>query len=127
MRRARSIATVVRVCAAAGAAAVAGCHEPINASPPSNVAWDVKNVDGYIQTAKGEPDTAFAWDLRFAGGIARWRECPTTDACGNVEHEQPASEVLAVQQAGKARGPDGNEVEVVRLSLAPRRKYTTPP
>jgi hypothetical protein len=103
---------------------VAACVDPMTTQPASIPEWDVKNVAGYAETVAGlPPDTVLAWDLRVEGGMARWRECATIDACDDVERERPASEVLGVEHVGHA---DGGLVDVVKLSLAPRPKYVVP-
>jgi hypothetical protein len=85
-------------------------------------AWDMKNVSNYAETVKGgDPETAYGWDLRIAGGVARWRECASAEECGEIERERPASEVLAFERVGIV-----HDTDVLKLSLAPRRKYIVP-
>lgn len=72
------------------------------------------------------PDVALGWDLRVAAGVARWRECESIDLCGETERERPADQLIAFERVGHASAADGREIEVVKLSLAPRAKYVVP-
>jgi hypothetical protein len=106
---------------------ISACVDPMTTHATSTPAWEVTNAKGYVETAAGlPPDTVLAWDLRIAGGVARWRECTTVDVCSEVERDRPAAEVLAVDHVGQAAVGDAGAVEVVKLSLSPRPKYTVP-
>ena len=107
---------------------VAACgSDPIITQSVPTPNWYVHNVKGYADTVEGlPPDTTLAWDFSIAGDVARWRECTAIDACGATERERPAGEVLAVEHVGQATAGDGGPVDVVRLSLAPRPRYTVP-
>jgi hypothetical protein len=109
-------------------ASAAACWvDPVTTQATNMPEWYANNVKGYAETAAGlPPETTLASDFRVAGEVARWRECTAIDACGRLERERPAAEVLAVEHVGHAIVGDAGEVEVVRLSLAPRPKYTVP-
>jgi len=111
---------------AAGALLFAGCYDPLTAEPANAVTWNVNNTRGYIETAKGEPDSTLGWGFVVEGGVARWNECTSASQCTGIERTRPARDVLAIDHVGRALAPDG-EVEVVRLSLTPQRKYVVPP
>ena len=106
--------------------AMGGCYDPLTKQPVNTVEWDARNVRGYIETIEAVPDEALVWDLRIAGGIARWRECTSVSQCSGIEHEGPAAEILATARVGHAATAGGAIVEVLRLSLVPRRKYIVP-
>ena len=109
------------------AALVACATDPLTPNPVVSPLWEAKNIAGYGETAMGAPpDQAFGWDLRVAGGVARWRECTEIDACSAVERERPASELLAFERVGKTSDADGHDVDVLKLSLAPEPKYVVP-
>jgi len=110
----------------AAASLLVGCRDPLTTQPTDSVTWTANNVQGYVETAKGDPDSAYAWGLVVEGGIARWRECTSASRCTGIERTRPASEVLATEHVGRAPAPDGTEVDVLRLSLTPRRKYVVP-
>jgi hypothetical protein len=117
----------MRLAALVALVAVVACVDPLTTRPVSSPEFATKNIAGYAETAMGPPpDVAYAWDLDFVGDVARWRECSTADACTNVERSRPASDLLAVAPAGRAHVGDGPEVDVVKLSLAPGRKYVVP-
>jgi hypothetical protein len=78
-------------------------------------------VQDYADTVAGlPPEVRLAWHLEVVGDVARWRECTAPDACGQLERSRPADEVLRVERAGHVL-VDGQEVDVLRLSLAARR------
>jgi hypothetical protein len=108
------------------ALACSACVDPLTTKPVSGPAWELKNIEAYGETAVGlPPDTTLAWDLVLSGDTARWRECTATDACGPVERSRPTSELLAVERVATTTVAD-REVEVLRLSLAPRPTYVVP-
>jgi hypothetical protein len=109
-----------------GAVACGACGAGPEVTPVNNVVWDAKNVKAYGETAAGlPPETAFGWDLVVAGGVAKWRECASLEECGNVARSRPAKDVVGVERVGKTSTPEG-EVEVLKLSLAPRPSYVVP-
>jgi hypothetical protein len=104
-----------------------GCVDPLTHGATNAPEWDVKNIKGYAETVAGlPPETLLAWDLRVEGGVARWRDCTAIEACRDVEHERPASELLAVEYVGHAGVGDGGEIDVLKLSFPPRPKYVVP-
>jgi len=111
-----------------GITSFAACgSDPIVTQSVPTPNWYVNNVKGYADTAAGlPPDTTLAWDFHIAANVAHWRECTAVDACGTIERERPAAEVLAVEHVAQATAGDAGLVDVVRLSLAPRPKYTVP-
>jgi hypothetical protein len=117
-----------RLAIAVGSLAFAGClFDPLTNHPVSVPAWYADNTARYIRTATGSPpDTAYGWDLKVAAGMATWRECDSPDECGHIERARQADDVLAIDAAGRGRLGDGTEVDVVKLSLAPGRKYVVP-
>ncbi len=106
--------------------ALCACVDPLTTQAVNSPEWDVKNVRAYADTAAGAPDTTFAWGLTIGAGTARWRECEAIDACGAIERECPAQNVLAVAHVGQATLQDGRPIDVLKVSLAPRRKYIVP-
>jgi hypothetical protein len=89
-------------------------------------AWEARNVAGYVKTATGlPPDESLAWHLEVVGDIASWRECSAVDVCTTVERRRPASDLLSFSPVGHAT-VEGEQVDVVRLSLSPRPAYVVP-
>jgi hypothetical protein len=124
---ARSYACWMRVCLRiALVSALGACVDPLTTHAVNTPEWDIKNVRAYADTAAGAPDTTLAWGLTIGGGTARWHECAAIDTCGAIERECPAESVLAVAHVGQATLQDGRPIEVLKLSLAPRRKYVVP-
>jgi hypothetical protein len=114
------VATVVLV-------AVAACADPLTNDRTTQPAWVVNNVQGYARTATGDPpDTAYASGLAVEGEVARWHECSAIDTCGETQRERPKQDVLAIETVGKASVGDGGTVDVLKLTLAPGRKYVVP-
>jgi hypothetical protein len=110
-----------------GLLVLASCEDPLTNHPVPTVVWDIENTKGYVRTVAGSPpDTAYGWDFKIGAGTASWCECNSADACGRVVRQRQAADLLAIDPAGSARLEDGTEVEVVRLSLTPGRKYTVP-
>jgi hypothetical protein len=102
------------------------CVDPLTTQPKVSPAWEVNNVAAYADTATGLPlEQILAWDLRIEGGTARWRDCSTIEECTDVERSRPAKELLGVERVGK-RKTDNGEVDVVKLSLAPKPTYVVP-
>jgi hypothetical protein len=109
------------------ASATVGCVDPLTSHPVATPVWEVRNVIAYGETAAGpSPDIALGWDLRVAGGVARWRECTAPDACSDIARERPADQLIAFERVGRRADRDGRELDVVRLSLAPRPTYVVP-
>ena len=101
--------------------------DPLTTKPVSAPAWYANNVEGYVQTASGEPpDRIYGWDLDVAAGRARWKECTAIDVCGAIERERPASDLLAFEHVGRAHAGDAGDVDVLALSLTPAPKYVVP-
>lgn len=127
-RQIGEVGSVRATCIGSTLVLLAGCVDPLTSNARSTPAWTVENVKAFGETATGDPpDRAIAWDLRVAGGLARWRECTAVNACTETERERPADELLAVERVGRTSINDrGDEVDVVRLSLAPRRRYVIP-
>jgi hypothetical protein len=101
--------------------------DPLTSHPAFAPAWYADNSAGYVRTVTGSPpDTAYGWDLEVGAGTASWRECDAPDECGHIVRTRQADDVLAIDAAGRARLADGAEVEVVKLTLAPGRKYVVP-
>ena len=112
--------------ACAVALALAGCVDPLTTKPVSTPAWDMKNVKDYTETAAGlPPEVVLGWDLVVAGDVAQWHECTAVDACGQVERSRPTKDLLAVGHAAQT-SVDGRQVDVLKLSLAPRPTYVVP-
>jgi hypothetical protein len=104
----------------------AGCVDGRGGRPVSEPEFYAKNVKAYGETAAGlPPETAYAWRLRVTGDEARYFECTAIDACTKVERTRAAKDVLGVKSVGKA-DVDGENVEVVELSLEPRPTYIVP-
>jgi hypothetical protein len=117
----------MRVCLRIGlVSALGACVDPLTTQAVNAPEWDVKNVRAYADTAVGAPDTTLAWGLTMEGGTAHWHECAAADTCGAIERECPAQNVLAIAHVGGTTLHDGTPIEVLRLSLAPRRKYIVP-
>lgn len=109
-----------------GASLACGCVDPMTTNAKNTPEWTAKNVRGYGETALGPaPDVAYGWDLRVAAGVARWRECTSPEACTEIERECPAADLLSFTRAGRIAS-DGGDVEVMKLSLTPRKKYVVP-
>jgi len=116
----------MRIACVVVAVACAACVDPLTAQPAPSPLWEVKNVAGYAETAAGlPPDQVLAWDLRVEAGVARWRDCASLEECSDVERSRPAADLIAVERVGK-RATDGGDVDVVKLSLAPKPKYVVP-
>lgn len=104
--------------------------------PTPQPTWTYRNVRAYGEHVAGAPpEERFAWDLSIAGGTAQWRECegdPATSRfrCSRVLRERPAEDLIAYEVVGEASIDDasdaGADVPVLRLELAPRRKYVVP-
>ena len=111
-----------------GLMSVAACWvDPVTPQATTMPEFYANNVKGYAETVGGlPPETALATDFYVAGNVAHWRECTAVDACGTLERERPAAEVLAVERVAHAAAGDAGEIDVVRLSLVPRPKYTVP-
>jgi hypothetical protein len=108
------------------AVACSACVDPLTTKPVSSPAWELRNVEAYGETAVGlPPETTLAWNLVVAGDTARWRECSAIDACGQTERTRPTSELLGVERVATT-SVDGREIDVLRLSLAPRPTYVVP-
>jgi hypothetical protein len=108
------------------ALACSACVDPLTTKPVSTPAWQVKNVKAYAETAAGlPPETTLGWDLVVAGDVARWRECSSVETCGQIERSRPVADLLAVEHVARS-SVDGEEVAVLRLSLAPRPTYVVP-
>jgi hypothetical protein len=94
--------------------------------PISEPEFYAKNVKAYGETAAGlPPETVYASQLRVTGDEARYFECTAVDTCTKIERTRAAKELLGVKTVGKA-AVDGENVEVVELSLAPRPTYIVP-
>ncbi len=94
--------------------------------PVSTPEFVAENVKAYGETAAGlPPDVTYGWQLRVTSDVARWRECTSVDACGNVERSRPASDLLGIERVGEA-DVGGERVEVMKLSLSPRPTYVVP-
>jgi hypothetical protein len=107
--------------------AVVACVDPLTTNATNSPEWEMKNAKGYAQTVTGKPpDTAFGWGLDLEGDVARWRECSTADTCSLVQRERPKADVLAIEKVGTATVGDAGVVAVVKLTLAPGRKYVVP-
>jgi hypothetical protein len=107
--------------------AIVGCVDPLTAGATNTPEWELKNAKGYAETVAGSaPDTAYGWSFAFDGDAAHWFECAAPNMCGEVRRERPRGEVVAVEKVGHATVGDGGVVEVVKLSLAPGRKYVVP-
>jgi hypothetical protein len=100
----------------------------LTTEPKNSVRWDAQNVKAYAETARGDadPDIGYGWGFGLHGDVARWRECVRPAECAGVERERPAKEVLAIEHVGQGVLSDGTKVDVVKLSLTPRRKYVVP-
>jgi hypothetical protein len=104
-----------------------GCVDPATTNVAFEPTWEVNNVKSYAQTVAGSPpDTAYGWGFVVEGDTARWHECASADTCGDVQRERPKGDVLAIERVGQAPAGDGGWVYVMRLSLAPGRKYVVP-
>jgi hypothetical protein len=110
----------------ASAVMVAGCYDALTPEPKNMVRWDAKNVQAYAETARGDADIAYGSGFELRGEVARWRECTSPTDCTRVERQRPAGDVLAIEHIGPGQLADGTEVDVVKLSLTPGRKYVVP-
>jgi hypothetical protein len=118
---------VLRLVAVAAALALVGCADPLTADATCAYAWQVKNVEGYGRTVAGEPpDVVYGWGLVVEGDTATWRACAAVDACGSEERARPKEDVRAVERVGVAHVEDGGVVQVLKLTLAPGKKYIVP-
>lgn len=105
----------------------AACVDPLTTHPVATPLWELNNIAGYGQTVAGSPpDVALGWDLRVEGGVARWRECTALDACGDTRRERPSGELLAFERVGRTADADGREMDILKLSLAPKPAYVVP-
>ena len=103
------------------------CADPLTNDRTDVFTWDARNIRGYARTATGEPqDTAFGWGLAIVGDTATWHGCSAPDACGESVTSRPKQDLLAMERAGTATVGDGGVVDVLRLTLAPGRKYVVP-
>jgi hypothetical protein len=108
------------------ASAASGCVDDRTHQVAEPVFY-ARNVKAYAETAKGlPPDVVYGWDLTVTSEAARWRECPSVDACGRAERSRPAKDLLGVEHAADL-DVDGTKVEVLKLSLSPRPTYVVPP
>jgi hypothetical protein len=48
------------------------------------------------------------------------------DICGTIERERPRQDVLAIEPVGQVTLADAGLVDVLKLTLAPGRKYVVP-
>lgn len=86
----------------------------------------MKNVKDYAETVAGlPPEVVLGWDLLVVDDVARWRECTAVDACGQIERSRPAKDLLAVARVAHT-SVEGRQVDVLKLSLAPRPTYVVP-
>jgi hypothetical protein len=109
------------------AALLASCVDPLTTHATSSPEWELKNVRGYAETVVGPaPDTAYGWSFAIDGDVAHWFECASPDECGGIRRERPRAEVLGIERVGHAAVGDAGAVDVVKLSLAPGRKYVVP-
>ena len=108
------------------ALSIAGCIDGAHGRPVSEPEFYAKNVKAYGETAAGlPPETVYAWQLRVTGDEARYFECTAVDVCTKIERSRTAKDLLGVKAVGKA-DVDGENVEVVELSLEPRPTYIVP-
>jgi len=108
------------------ALAALACVDPLGTKPVSTPEWDAKNVSGYAETVAGlPPEVVLGWDLVVVGDVARWKECTSSEVCGNVERSIRVSDLVGVERAGRTvdQGHDG---DVFKLSLAARPRYVVP-
>jgi hypothetical protein len=79
------------------------------------------------QTAAGKPtDTTFGRGLAVEGDVARWHECPAVDMCSTIERQRPRQDLIAIEHVGQVTLADAGPVDVLKLTLAPGRKYVVP-
>ena len=64
--------------------------------------------------------------LHVEGGVAHWRECASSEECTVIERQRPTSELIAFSRVGQITLEDGETVDVLKLSLAPRPGYVVP-
>jgi hypothetical protein len=107
---------------------VSSCADPLTNDTTTAPVWYTRNAIGYAHTVKGEPpDAVLGWGLVIEGDVARWHECVAVDVCSSVDRQLQKSDVLAVETIGMASVTgDGGTVDVLKLTLAPGRKYVVP-
>jgi hypothetical protein len=106
---------------------VMACADPLTNDKTDVITWNTRNIEGYAQTATGEPkDTAFGWGLAIEGDTATWHDCSAVDICAESQKSRPKQDLLAVERAGTATVGDSGIVDVYRLTLAPGRRYIVP-
>lgn len=104
-------------------ACIDGGKDGTQVSTPAFVA---RNVKAYGETAVGlPPEVTYGWQVGVAGDVLTWRECPAVDRCGRGERTRAASDLIAIERVGEVE-IDGERVDVVKLSLAPRKTYIVP-
>ncbi len=108
-------------------AAAIACVDPLTSNVTSTPEWDLRNTERYAQAVTGQrPDTAYGWGLAIEGDMARWRQCSGPRVCGETERLQPKVDILAIEKVGTVEAGDGGTVDVLKLTLAPRRGYVVP-
>lgn len=116
----------MKLAVAVPALAASACVDPLTTKPVSTPQWTASNVEAYAETAMGlPPDQVLAHDLVIVGDAARWRECTAVDACSRIERTRPAKDLVAVEHVAKT-SVDGEEVEILKLSLVARPTYVVP-
>ncbi len=72
------------------------------------------------------PESTLGWNIDVIGGVVSWRECTGVSECSNARHERDASDLLAVEHAGRFVADRGQDVDVLRLKFRPRGRATHP-
>jgi hypothetical protein len=90
-------------------------------------ASDLNNVKNYAETAKGlPPEVVYGWGLKIDGDNAKWNECTSKEECHKVERTRPKKELLGVEKIAQQADVEGEQVDVLKLSLEPRPTYIVP-